>query len=254
MATAVAFKNTITASKWTTIVSQLRDIAEKAHGSQQTEHGVWAPPMTNAELQTLVRAWKGIAGVDAFPLWSQFAAVGYGWDPEEPAVLDSSARQRDRLVEPDLALSLWLSMSSMAYALDDARRDPVRMQFDTGAFSDPVWKAQVLADMRADGATLAWKVPTPVCEDMKTGEKHFPHMTCKKGWRLVEVKRGVFMCRAPAGSSAPDEFPTWRCDAPVMVDDPITVVKNDFGRLLLMLGGAYLVWQHVTRPSRRKER
>lgn len=139
---------------------------------------------------------------------------------------------------PDVAEDFWRSTRLLALSLDDDKRT-VRLDIDAATFADPVWLAMVRADLASDGAKVEWSIPVG-CRDPITGKARLPHLGCPKGWELVEVSPGAFMCRQTSTGrmSAPNRV----CDgAPVVVRDPITDMKDSIVKGALILGFLWLV-------------
>lgn len=215
------FPVTLTASTWGSLVEQLQTRATNARG---TAGGV--PQLTNAEALQVVRALSTAVGRAGFPLWYQFAAAAFGWDPTTDA-LDTSSTQAAGLYPVDDAVMLWAAVADAADAensKDPADQHRPALYFDD-AWTDPLYLSDVRRALQDDGATAAFKIPLPACKDPKTGKP------------VGKPRRG------PDGK--------WRCD-PVTVDDPVTFAGKQFRTLALLALGAWLLFGK--KPRRRNRR
>ncbi len=238
MAGAVAtFPAVLTASKWISAYQSAWNRAQKAHGMATSSDGTVGPRLTNAEAASLINAWRIAAGV-GFPLWYQFAAVAYGWSPDNDN-LDTSAKQAGSSYLPDdLAVALWVVTQRLALDLDDGPSDP-RLEM-ANAFGDPTFAGAVRAALLGDGAEAAFKIPLPVCRDKKTKKTRWPRPSCGKTGEFRDPITGAKVA----------------CDKPgdceiVAVDDPITKVVKDVGLLVAILAA---VWLLANKPRRRRRK
>lgn len=220
--------------------------------SHKTREGTLAPRMTNGEVITVVMAWMPpTAGIraTAFPLWDQFAAAAYGWNPAT-GKLDTSAKNRDDWYPDALLVALWSQLMGAAdeldtadrrYRLDDPHRGKPRLDFD-GRWDDIVFQETVKMTANQDGtitdtqsAHAAFKIPLPACKG-PDGKPRLPK--CKR-----VMKRWPYLCEE------------WeKCD-PVVVDDPITKIGNDLSGLAglaLLVGAFWLLFDN--KPRRRRAR
>jgi hypothetical protein len=229
---------------WETVQKHTEEVARKRYGSRKASDGVDTANISNGDAVTLVRAWTQQAGTGGFPLWYQFAAAAYGWEPKQGDALDTTAKRRDAMLDIDIGRELWAATKLMARDLDDAKIT-ARLELDEGAFDDPVIQGQVKAALRGDGAMRAqFKIPVG-CKD-KNGKVSGPKLKCREGFELENVTgTPFFVCRNKKTGEV--EEPKWECD-PVTVDDPITGVKKKLGRefleVALILGFIYLVVKH----------
>lgn len=229
------FPRVVTGGTWSSVWQSLSLTAQKRRGQAFAADGTLAPPLTNGDLAALVQEWRLAAGSAAFPLWSQWAAVAYGWDPAAPGVFITTSKQRDALLDVEAANDFWLATYRLALDLDDGKSPP-RFDIDSTAFDDRTWQDQVKADLLSDGASVKWELPVG-CRG-KDGKVRPGRLGCKQGWTLITVK-GRPMCRNDATGET--EKPAYVCEGdPVTVKDPVTVVANKFLTGLLILGA--LVW------------
>jgi hypothetical protein len=212
----------ITASTWGAVFSSAWDRALKRNGFETGSEGTIAPRVTNAEAVQMIRAWRIAVGGARFPLWYQFAAVAYGWDPPDNDTLD--AQDPDAWYPTDVNVALWVELHRVSLASDDIA--PVRLDVDDlGGYTDPGFMLSIRDALAGDGASAQFKIPLPACKDPKTGKPvGRPHRDPKTG--------------------------KWRCD-PVTIDDPITYIGKSFASTLLILG---LVWFLASdnKPRRRR--
>lgn len=179
------------------------------------------------------------------PLWYQFAATAYGWDPAKQDRLNTSARQRDKLFDAALVDDLWSATRQTARGLDQGT-EPARLEIDPDTFDNPIFQAGVKTAIKADGGMrAAGKIPVG-CKDPKTGKLVGPKMKCRPGFEL-ELVPGTpfFVCRNK--QTGETEQPTVECEGERFeIDDPITAIGKalvgDLGRLALIVGLAYLVF------------
>jgi hypothetical protein len=198
--------------------------ASRVPAPESLAPAVDAPRPTNAEVVTIVMAWLAAAPRD-FPLWYQFAAVAYGWDPTTDT-LDVSSKQRDALYDADASTLLWGELFRLSSKLDADRVADPRISLD-GSFSDPVFQGEVRAALLQDGASAQFKIPIPSCRDPKTGRP--------KGRPQKNPKTGQWECR------------------PVLVDDPITAAKTSVLTLIAILAIGWVVFTSKPRRRRRNE-
>jgi len=239
----LVFPPFMTASSWATVYASLADLVKAKRGALR---------LTNGEVITVVMAWMPpTAGIraQAFPLWDQFAAAAYGWNPAT-GKLDTSTKNRDALYPSALASALWTQLQDASrelddadhrYRLDDPHRGKPRLDFD-GRWDDIVFQNTVKMTANQDGsitdtqsAHAAFKIPIPAC----TGPDGKPQLPkCKR-----VMKRWPYLCEE------------WEKCSPVVVDDPITKVGKDIGtlgKLALLVGAFYLLFDN--KPKRRRAR
>lgn len=213
----------VTASKWSTAWTAVFQAALKSNGKGHAPDGTMVPRLTNAEAVTLVMGWMEAATLRRFPLWYQFGAVAYGWDPSTDK-LDTSTARAAKLYPLEATHELWLATSDLSDVLDvDAPTAP-RLALD-GTFGDAVFQGQVRAALREDGAEAAFKIPLPACKDPKTGK--------------------------PTGKPHKDKDGKWTCD-PVVIDDPLTAAKKSVFWFALMVGAG--LWYLSNKPRRYRRR
>jgi len=235
MAVATTWRPVYTASTWSTLWAGMHDtMASRAPG-------VDAPPLTNAEAVAFIREWRDVSHSGS-PLWFQFAAVAYGWNPQKRDTLTVNSKQAARWYP--LVADLWQWARGIARELDE-RHDsqPPRIAVDRGTFTDPVFLGNVRARLMEDGATAAFKIPSGACRDTSSGKTRYPRAPCDKNGRgpLIGYKNGRAVY-------APCDKPG-DCESEYF-DDPITVAIDRVSTLLLMVGAVWL----FTRPTRRGRR
>lgn len=235
---ATRWRPVYTASTWATVWKQMHAaLDERSRGARP------GPPMTNAEAAAFIREWRDVSHAES-PLWWQFAAVAYGWQPSRDE-LDQSAQQAARWYPPSLVEDLWKWARDIAAELD-ARNDgqPPRVAVDLDTFGDPVFFGGVRAQLMSDGARAAFKIPLPACRDKKTGKLRYSRPPCDKHGRgpLVGYDRRGRPIYAPCDKKGDCE--------PVAIDDPLTAIGKDVSTLLLVVGAVWL----LTRPTRRSRR
>lgn len=137
-----------TASSWFTLWEALADASRRARAGQ----------LTNREAVAVVHAFRTAA---SFPLWHQFAAVAYGWDPTHNR-FDTSAAQADRFYPRELTADLWSATKAVALELDTTRTKEPRLELDADDFSDVLVHGSVRDALIQDGAkVLSGTVPAP---------------------------------------------------------------------------------------------
>lgn len=170
----------LTGSTWGNVWQAAWERLRQQRGMTINSEGVVAPKLTNREAASIIDAMRAIAPTTErkFPLWYQFAAVVYGWDPENDKI-DISSAQADRFYEPDAAVELFVALQTMVFDLDDERAgtEP-RVELDQGAFDDRIFQGEVVSALRADGAKAQAIIPQ--CKDKKSGKKRFPRPPCDK--------------------------------------------------------------------------
>jgi len=242
----------ITASKWDTAWRSLAASAKKRYGSEVVD-GVDTPRLSNGDAITLVRAWTQQTGEGGFPLWYQFAAAAYGWDPDVDRhggmafdAINTTEKHRASMFDIELARELWSFVAKAAHDLDDGTNTNARLELEDNAFADPVFQAKVRAALRGDGAMRSqWKVPVG-CKDPKTGKATGPKLKCRDGFELEPVQGSgglLYVCRNK--QTGETEQPGIGCEGEtITVDDPITAIKKIIGKELfeiaLILGVIWL--------------
>lgn len=222
MAERFSLPPVITGSTWENVWSYFWLLP--ARGFADDSDGVRSPVWTNREAAAIVASLREVAArVGGFPLWYQFAAAAFGWDPDTDK-LDRSKAQGDRWYPQDAATQLAAEIKRIAGRMSDDRQQPraeARLTLDDAMFDDAGFAAEVASSLSQDGAKAEFKIPLPACKDPKTGKPRFP---------------------------APDKDGKWKCD-PVIVDDPITAVGKDLLPVALVL---FAIWAYgQTRGKRR---
>lgn len=241
---AVKFPQFVTASKWATTFTQLWELVMGKRGKHLATYPggpTLAPELTNGDVVRLVMGWLAAIGPtkarELFPLWYQFAAAAYGWDPKTDK-LDASAKRRDAAYPDLLLVEFWKAQMALAHDLDDASVPNARIDLD-GDFADRVFQAEVQAALKQDGAEAAFKIPTPVCKNPDGSKTIGPK--CKR-----YMKTWPYFCEE------------WERCEPDVVDDPITVVKKRAEKTLWLVALAIAAWwafdNRQQRPRRRRAR
>lgn len=239
MAPRRTFQPVITASKWETAWRATFEAAKRRRGSERVDDAE-TPRLSNGDAVAVVKAWSEQPATAGFPLWYHFAATAYGWDPVKSDRLNTTAKQREAMLDAVIARELWAATKLLARNLDDANVTGARLALDD-SFDDPVFQAGVKAAVKADnGLRAAGRIPIG-CRDPKTGKITGPVMKCRPGFTL-EIIPGTpfYICRNK--KTGEHEQPKWECEGDtVYLDDPITAVANSLARLALIVGFAYVV-------------
>lgn len=221
----------ITGSSWSNVAQAVRRTARtEASG----DDGVVAPVWSCREAAAIVAAWRTVARLtaDGFPLWYQFAASAYGWDPAE-GKLRQYDDQASALYPPEDAAALVSEIDRIAAARDQAqvvvpRDQPALALVDV--WNDPQFLDDIKAAMAGDGAVVEWKIPIPACKDPKTGKPAKP-------------------VRNPTTGK-------WECPGGVVtIDDPLTAIIKSLSKiapLAIVVGVLYLVDRMETPRHRRR--
>lgn len=152
----------ITASTWTTAFNAMYSSISLL-GQRTTDSdgdGSTIPRITNREAMAIISEWRTLAPLanGVWPLWYQYAAQAYAWDPSDPETahtLVATDKQADAIYPPDMGVELWRSLRQLAHALDDNKVDAGhRLDFDRGAFDDPTIQGEVVDALKQDGATV----------------------------------------------------------------------------------------------------
>lgn len=167
----------VTASLWGTVWESIWSGLQRDRGMQIDREGTTAPKLTNREAIAIVAALRKESQrtTAGFPLWYQFAAIAYGWDPDNDR-LDISDTQRDRVYPADMAVELFLAVQKLTFELEKESPTDPRLELDSGAFADNVFQGEVIAALHADGAFTTAVIP--LCKDKKTGKWRFPKAAC----------------------------------------------------------------------------
>jgi hypothetical protein len=170
----------ITASSWPAIWGAVWERAKQARGVDHDEDGTVAPVLTNREAIAIVLAMRELPTAERWPLWYQFAAVAYGWDPYESDRLDTTRAQADKLYPPETTVALILEMQRMVGEIDNATAPRMALKSDT--FEDTIVQGDVAAALKQDGgiSMQGFPIPTGKCTDKKTGKKRPIRPKCDK--------------------------------------------------------------------------
>lgn len=152
MAPTRTFPPVISASRWGTAWQSAFSSALSKRGRATNADGTLTPRLTNGEALELLWSWHLTGGRDAFPLYGQYAAVCYGWTPDN-GVMDIRPAQRDALMGIEDTAALWLALFDSAGELD-AKRPVVRpvLRLDHGFFDDAIVQGAVAEELKNDGA------------------------------------------------------------------------------------------------------
>lgn len=215
----------ITGSTWTAVWGALWE--RSSRGTVADEEGALAPKWTNREAIAIIAAIRSAAAPD-FPLWYQFAAPAFGWEPGVNK-LDRSEAQADREYDPSAAVLLYQEIRRIATELDDRQRREPRVELDAQTWTDATFQAEIAKALREDGAQAQFKIPLPACKDPRTGKP----------------------ARPVRGSDG-----KWRCPGgPLLIDDPITAIVKALAPIALpvalILGAAWVMSKRPRRPRKR---
>lgn len=214
----------VTGSSWLNVYSAIhyRAFAARQRDAGAAD-GTTVPRLTNREAVALIMAWRTVAAMlpQRWPLWYQYAAAAYGWDPSSDR-LDASAGQGGRIYPVSASEPLWDELRSIATGLDrQSGAEPYlslepSVDIDSDAFASPIVQGEVMSALREDGAEALFRIPLPACED-KDGRPTRPRRNPNTG--------------------------KWECK-PLTVDDPLTHGRKQaskFGGLLLIVGALWLL-------------
>lgn len=203
----------ITGSTWDTVAKSLYDRMRTARpqGHSGDTFGTLAPTLTNREAVSLLNEWRRAAGPLRFPLWYALAAPAYGWHEQGDEL--SPYHAEDYYPADDAAI-MWPWLLKLAPLLDGEKVPTPRIAPDTDTYSDPIFTAELRAQLEHDGSNL---------DDM---EAHFKiPVGCKKDDIKIDPKTKLPYC-----------------DKPVMTDDPITaIVKTILSQPPVLLAALILV-------------
>lgn len=124
-------------------------------GNRYTNGPNNVPQITNREAIALIQGWREVAGMtkDGWPLWSQYAALAYGFDPDTDK-LDATTEQADKLYDTDMGVELWTAIKDIAQRLDVERKsEPARVDLKGEWFDDDTLQREVTSALEADGYT-----------------------------------------------------------------------------------------------------
>ena len=250
MAVAERFKlqPTTTASSWTNLFWSQWEAAKRGRGTASSPEGTAAPRVTNREAIALIVAWRALDGMStpqgiAWPMWYQFAAAAYGWDPVKNDRLVKTSGQADKLYPIAVTAELWLALQRIAGSLDDRGVSDARTDLDATAFDDGLVQGEVRAALVQDGASVS-TLPSPtdvLCVDKVTGKQRVKRPPCDadgKGPKWLNPVTGKL-----------EEIP---CDKPGDCK-PVKRRKNltTLGYVALAAAAAYVYWtQFRARPVR----
>jgi len=216
----------ITSSSWLTTMQSLW--SQSKRGTVKDDAGIEVPAWTNREAIAVIAAMRELAkGVPTgFPLWYQFAAVAYGWQPRTEE-LDNSAAQADRIYPGDDAVELNAELERMVTHLDQRMHPNPRIalvdMFDRSGFLDELRTA-----LRQDGAQVEFKIPLPACKDPASGRPAKP---------VKDPRTGKWTC--PGGA--------------VTIDDPLTAILKALATVAIPVGLVLLAIGAV-QPRRRRRK
>lgn len=236
---AVKYPPFITASRWGTLVIALADTIEKKRGKDA---------LTNSDAVRFIMAW--LASLprarirELFPLWGQFAAAAYAWNPKTNR-FNTSPSHAAALYPAPLSEELWGTMRDMAARLDDEVMPNPRLDLD-GSFMDVVFQAEVRAQLAEDGAKTQG-LPTGACRDKRTGKVRVP-VPCMPFARVHTRPDGTCYYVDPITGAQVTCDCKGQCE-PVIVD-PFAPSKS----LLLIALIVAAWWAYDNQPRRRRKR
>ena len=216
MPTRFALPPVITASTWMTAAESLWRSPRRGDADD-----LGAPRWTNREAMAVINALRtlGKGSREGFRLWYQYAAVAYGWDPDDDnLIVTSSQADGDYPIEDTVLLGQ--DLTRIARDLDAAHRPDPRIEL-TDVFDKKTNAQEVSAALREDGADPAvqFKIALPACKDPKTG----------KATRPVKGADGKWSC--PGG--------------PITVDDPITAILKSLTSSPIVIAAVILIGASV---------
>jgi hypothetical protein len=189
----------ITSSSWLTVMQSLW--SQSKRGTVADDAGIQVPAWTNREAVSVISAMrelaKGMPAGSAFPLWYQFAAVAYGWQPSSDK-LDNSMAQADRVYPADDAVELNAELERIVTYLDLRVHPNPRMAL-RDVFNSDTFMSEVRTALAQDGAKVEFKIPLPACKDPMTGKPARP---------VKDPRTGKWTC--PGGA--------------ITIDDPVTAL------------------------------
>jgi len=227
----------ITASSWPLVAESLWK--QSRRGIVTDDRGDIGPKWTNREAVAIIAALRQAAKAapGGFPLWYQFAAAAYGWEPAETTGykdhLTSSAKQADAIYPTDAAIMLNRELERITTALDatSAYRPEPRFEL-RDVFGDQAMWSDVMTALHQDGASATFKIPLPACK-RKDGKLATPV------WDRTERR--------------------WKCpDGVAVIDDPLTALIKSLIKPAAVVGLIYVLATGVPvvmkrrRQSRRK--
>jgi hypothetical protein len=176
---------TATASSWDNLFWSQWNAAKRARGTGNAPDGTLAPRMTNREAVATIVAWRALdamstPGGQAWPLWYQFAAAAYGWDPVKSDRLNKSPAQADKLYPIALTSELWLALQRIAASLEARDVADPRVTLESSAWDDELVQGEVRHALVQDGASVS-TLPSPtdvLCTDKETGKRRVKRPPC----------------------------------------------------------------------------
>lgn len=151
MAPSRTFPSVITASRWGTAWQAAFSAALKKRGRTTNADGTLTPRVTNGEALDLIWAFHQ-AGIAAFPLYAQYAAVCYGWSADSD-IMDVRPEQRDALMSIEDTAAMWLALFDAAGNLDNEQppQQP-RLRLDQDSFDNSIVQGAIASQLQNDGA------------------------------------------------------------------------------------------------------
>lgn len=147
----------VTSSNWLTLWSSLHDAARRARGGDDY------PRLTNREAVALVAGFRELAKPtsEGWPLWYQFAAPAYGWDPTGDRFV-TSERNADARYPDDATRELWEATKRIATNLEEEqpRREP-RFELSRFRIADLDFQGDVRQALIHDGAKATPAIGQP---------------------------------------------------------------------------------------------
>lgn len=223
----IALPPLVTASSWRSIVQSIWQQSARA-GLETDDDGRTAPAWTNRQALSIVSGMRNAARpVTAWPLWYQFAAAAYGWDPSSNE-LDTTDGRADGAYPAGAAVQLVDELRRIAEQLDAVRYPELRVELPD-VWADPEIVADMSAALQGDGARVAFKIPLPVCKDPVTGKPARP-------------------VKDPADGR-------WKCPGGVVViDDPVTAIVKSLSKVAVPVALILIAYEAFRRGATRRGR
>lgn len=225
MSDRVALPPVVTASTWRNIVQSIWQQSAR-QGLETDDDGATAPAWTNRQALSIVAGMRAAARpVMSWPLWYQFAAAAYGWDPAT-GELDASDERAEGAYPAGAAVQLVAELRRIAEALDAVRYPELRVELPE-SWGGAELVADMTAALRDDGAQVAFKIPLPTCRDPRTGKPARP-------------------VRDPADGR-------WKCPGGVVtIDDPITAIIKSLSKAAVPAALILIAYAAITNKRRRR--